>query len=82
MAATKAVLAEVCTPEATQDAIDRNRRYLDACDAIIAERALPAHTVQFGAKGCITWSPDPVRNYDDVAHGVDVLRSFVDALVA
>ena len=39
MAATKAVLAEVCTPEATQEAIDRNRRYLDACDAIIAERA-------------------------------------------
>jgi len=123
MAATKAVLAEVCTPEATQEAIDRNRRYLDDCDAIVAERALPAHTVQFGAKGCITWSPDPVRNYrdykatdfdlafaqwlwginrgvllptgldeqwlisvmhddDDVAHGVDVFRSFVDALAA
>ena len=33
MAAAKAVLAEVCTPEATQAAIDRNRRLLDACDA-------------------------------------------------
>ena len=25
----------------------------------------PAHTVQFGAKGCVTWSPTPVRNYRD-----------------
>ena len=35
------------------------------CDDIIDERGLPAHTVQFGAKGCITWSPEPVRNYRD-----------------
>ena len=26
---------------------------------------IPAHTVEFGAKGCITWSRDPVRNYRD-----------------
>jgi glutamate-1-semialdehyde 2,1-aminomutase len=26
---------------------------------------LPAHTVQFGAKGCVTWSVTPVRNYRD-----------------
>src|SRR5262245_26289755 len=65
MAATKAVLAQVCTPEATQEAIDRNRRYLDACDAIVAEQSLPAHTVQFGAKGCVTWAPEPIRNYRD-----------------
>jgi glutamate-1-semialdehyde 2,1-aminomutase len=26
---------------------------------------LPAHTVQFGAKGCITWSESPIRNYRD-----------------
>ena len=25
---------------------------------IIADAGLPAHTVQFGAKGCVTWSPD------------------------
>jgi glutamate-1-semialdehyde 2,1-aminomutase len=65
MAAGRAVLAEVCTPRATQDAIDRNRRLLDACDGIIADAGLPAHTVQFGAKGCVTWSSTPVRNYRD-----------------
>jgi glutamate-1-semialdehyde 2,1-aminomutase len=32
---------------------------------IIAEYELPAHTVGFGVKGCITWSTEPVRNYRD-----------------
>jgi glutamate-1-semialdehyde 2,1-aminomutase len=26
---------------------------------------MPAHAVQCGAKGCVTWSPSPVRNYRD-----------------
>ena len=65
MAASKAVLAEVCTPENTQQTIDRNRMLLDACDRTIAAAGLPAHTVQFGAKGCITWAPEPIQNYRD-----------------
>ncbi|MEN9821931.1 MAG: hypothetical protein RLZ04_357 [Actinomycetota bacterium] len=65
MAASKAVLSEVCTPENTQLTIDRNRMLLDACDRIIADAGLPAHTVQFGAKGCITWAPEPIQNYRD-----------------
>ena len=47
------------------EAIARNRRLVGACQAIIDGAGLPAHTVQFGAKGCITWSPEPVRNYRD-----------------
>ena len=65
MAAAKAVLAEVCTPEATQEAADRNARFLANCDELIAAHGLPAHTVQLGAKGCITYSREPVRNYRD-----------------
>jgi len=65
MAAAKAVLTEVCTPEVTQTTIDRNRMLLDECDRIIAEAGLPAHTVQFGAKGCVTWAPEPIHNYRD-----------------
>jgi glutamate-1-semialdehyde 2,1-aminomutase len=26
---------------------------------------VPAHTVKFGAKGCITWAPENIRNYRD-----------------
>jgi glutamate-1-semialdehyde 2,1-aminomutase len=65
MAAGRAVLAEVCTPEATDAAIGRNRLLLDACDRIIGDAGLPAHTVQFGAKGCVTWATEQVRNYRD-----------------
>ena len=65
MAAAKAVLDQVCTPEATQGCVDRNQQLLAACDGIIAEAGLQAHTVQFGAKGCITWAAEPIRNYRD-----------------
>lgn len=65
MAAAKAVLADVCTPEATKDVIARNARLVDACQSIIDTAGLPAHTVQFGAKGCVTWSTDPIENYRD-----------------
>ena len=65
MAAAKAVLAEVCTPAATDEAIGRNGRLLAACGDVIDRAGLPAHVVQFGAKGCVTWAPSPVRNYRD-----------------
>jgi len=65
MAAAQAVLTEVCTPAATDDVIARNSRLLAACQSIIDGAGLPAHTVQFGAKGCITWAPQQIRNYRD-----------------
>jgi len=65
MAAARAVLAEVCTPEATQAVIDRNTAFVARFGDIIGERGLPAHTVQLGAKGCVTYSTTPVRNYRD-----------------
>ena len=65
MAAAKAVLAEVCTPEATAEVIARNTRLVEACQRTITAAALPAHTVQFGAKGCVTWAETPIQNYRD-----------------
>ena len=65
MAAAKATLTEACTPEAIDRAIALNHQLVQACQAIIDDAGLPAHTVEFGAKGCITWSIDPVRNYRD-----------------
>src|SRR5262249_41067869 len=65
MAAAKATLSEACTLAAHADATARNRRPVDACQAVIDRSGIPAHTVRFGAKGCITWSPTPVRNYRD-----------------
>ena len=65
MAATKAVLSEVCTPEATAQVIARNARLVEACQQTITTAGLPAHTVQFGAKGCVTWAESPIQNYRD-----------------
>jgi glutamate-1-semialdehyde 2,1-aminomutase len=65
MAAARAVLTEVCTPEATNATIMRNTKLVDACNEIIDDAGLPAHSVQFGAKGCVTWAAEPIRNYRD-----------------
>jgi glutamate-1-semialdehyde 2,1-aminomutase len=65
MAAVKATLTEACTRPIVEDTVARNDRLVDACQAIIDDAGIPAHTVRFGAKGCITWSETPVRNYRD-----------------
>src|SRR5262245_26822270 len=51
MSAARATLAEACDRRATDEAIARNERLIAACRAVIDDARLPAHTVQFGAKG-------------------------------
>jgi len=65
MAAAEATLTEACSREATDAAIARNEQLVAACSGIVAAHDLPAHTVQFGAKGCVTWRRERVRNYRD-----------------
>ena len=65
MAATKATLSEACAEAPVEAAIARNMALVASCQGIIDDAGLPAHTVRFGAKGCITWSTTPVRNYRD-----------------
>jgi glutamate-1-semialdehyde 2,1-aminomutase len=56
---------KICTPEALEKAEALNKQALVRINEIIDEYSLPAHTVGFGVKGCITWSTTPVRNYRD-----------------
>ena len=65
MAAVKATLMEACTRETVQATVDLNTNLVAECQRVIDVSGIPAHTVQFGAKGCITWSSTPVRNYRD-----------------
>ena len=65
MAAAKAVLGTICTPAETQATIERNAALIGELNSIINDAGLPAHTVQFGAKGCVTWAEEPIRNYRD-----------------
>ncbi len=69
MAAAKATLAVACDRQATEEAIGRNDRLVDACQEVIDDADLPAHTVRFGAKGCVTWRRERVRNYRDYLSG-------------
>ena len=63
MAAARAMLCEVATPEA-YDRIDRLReRAVAGLEAEIARNGLAAHVVAVGAKGCVVFSPQPVRDY-------------------
>jgi glutamate-1-semialdehyde 2,1-aminomutase len=65
MAATRATLSEVLT--------DDNYRHLDALgtrirgtlEAVIAEHGFDWHVVSVGAKGCVTFRRDPVREFRD-----------------
>ncbi len=65
MAAARAVLADICTPAAHQSVNEMNARLVSACQDTIDRTGIPAHTVQFGAKGCVTWSVEPIKNYRD-----------------
>jgi glutamate-1-semialdehyde 2,1-aminomutase len=65
MAAVKATLTEACPEPIVEATIARNVGLVDACQAVIDRSGIPAHTVRFGAKGCITWSRTRVRNYRD-----------------
>ena len=62
MAATRAMLSEVATPEAYQR-IEALRPRGDRDRARDRRRGLPAHVVSAGAKGCVVFSADPVRDY-------------------
>jgi len=64
MAAARAV-DEICTHEALAAVEEINERAMTGMDEIIAAYELPAHTVGLGVKGCVTWSPTPVRTYRD-----------------
>jgi glutamate-1-semialdehyde 2,1-aminomutase len=64
MAAVRAV-DKLCTPAALEKAESLNIQALTRIREIIDQYELPAHTVGFGVKGCITWSDRPVRNYRD-----------------
>jgi glutamate-1-semialdehyde 2,1-aminomutase len=64
MAGIRAV-DKICTKETLAVAEAFNQQALDRINEIIDEYQLPAHTVGFGVKGCITWSTRPLRNYRD-----------------
>ncbi len=65
MAAAGAALTEVLTPAAYRRIGRLQQRMAEGVEQVITRTGLPAHVVAVGAKGCVTFSPTPVRNYRD-----------------
>lgn len=56
---------EIATEAALAEAEAYNLQALNRISDLIDEYQLPAHTVGFGVKGCVTWATTPTRNYRD-----------------
>ncbi len=63
MAAARANLLEVMTPEAYAHLDQLNDRILKGCQAVIDTHALPGYPVGIGSKGCVTFSPVEIVDY-------------------
>ena len=63
IAACWAMLTEVATPEAYQRIDALRERAVAGIEREIARTGLQAHVVAVGAKGCVVFTPEPVRNY-------------------
>lgn len=65
IASAKATLENVMTDEAYAHLDSLRDRMRTGIEAVIAEHALPWHVTTAGAKGCITFLPEPTRNFRD-----------------
>ena len=66
MAAARAGLLEVLTPEAYEHLDKINDRLVAGCQDVVDRYRLPAYTVGISSKGCVTFSDTKIVDYDDV----------------
>ncbi len=65
VAAARAMLEEIATEDAYERIGALRTRIDHALSDMIAQADLPAHVVSVGAKGCVTFSKEPVLDYRD-----------------
>jgi glutamate-1-semialdehyde 2,1-aminomutase len=64
MAATRASLLEVMTPEAYQHLDHLNDRIVAGCQGVVERYNLPGYALGVGSKGCVTFSPAKIVDYE------------------
>jgi glutamate-1-semialdehyde 2,1-aminomutase len=64
-AAGLATLTEVLTPDAYELLAKLGTRLAEGCGRALAENSIPGHAVDLGAKGCVSYRPEPLHNYRD-----------------
>jgi glutamate-1-semialdehyde 2,1-aminomutase len=72
MAASRASLQRVLTPDAYRHLDALNERILAGCEGVIARHRLPGYAVGIGSKGCVTFSPTPIVDYETFKANQDV----------
>jgi glutamate-1-semialdehyde 2,1-aminomutase len=72
MAAARASLSEVLTPEAYTHMNALNDRIVAGCEGVIERYGLPGYAVGIGAKGCVTFSTSKVVDYESFKASQDV----------
>ena len=65
VAASLATLTKILTPDAYARFDVLGARLAGGMNAIIDEYDLPAHTIDLGCKGCISYRKEPLTNYRD-----------------
>jgi glutamate-1-semialdehyde 2,1-aminomutase len=64
MAAAKATLYEVMTPDAYDHLNHLNDKMLAGCEKVMEANGLPGYTVGISSKGCVTYSPVKITDYE------------------
>ena len=72
MAAARASLERVLTPDAYRHLDALNERIVAGCAAVIERHRLPGYAVGVGSKGCVTFSPTPIVDYETFKANQDV----------
>ena len=72
-AAGVAALIEVLTSDAYEYFAAIGKRLADGCRAMIEEHDIPAHVVDLGCKGCVSYRREPLTSYEDFLEANPVL---------
>jgi glutamate-1-semialdehyde 2,1-aminomutase len=72
MAAARASLEHVLTPQAYRHLDELNDRIVKGCEAVIERHQLPGYAVGAGSKGCVTFSTERVVDYESFKANQDV----------
>ncbi len=72
MAAARASLEQVLTVDAYRHLDALNDRIVTGCDAVIERHRLAGYAVGVGSKGCVTFSPTPIVDYETFKANQDV----------
>jgi len=75
MAAARANLVEVMTPDAYTLLDALNDRIVRGCQAVIDSTGIEAYPVGIGAKGCVTFSPVRLHDYEEFKQNQDEAQS-------